>query len=473
MSSHPAILIVEDEPTLAKNMGRYLRNSGFDVKISYTGATAMSQLERYKPDIVLLDYRLPDTDGLELLGRIQVVDRRIRVIMITGEGNIQLAVQAIKAGAYDYLAKPVVLKELKLLLKKIAGLERMEGALEYFRQKQAGESGLDKLLGNSTVMVDLKLQISQLIEAERNLVEGIPASVLVTGETGSGKDLVARAFHFDGPRAQGPFIELNCSAIPDHLLEAELFGYERGAFTDARERKMGLVEAADGGTLFLDEIGDMDITLQTKLLKLLEDRTVRRLGGLRDKQVNVRIIAATNHSLEQLIKEGKFRSDLYFRLRVVQINIPPLRDRGADIVHLADHMLRQHAQRYRKDQKQISEAAQLALLNYSWPGNVRELRNMMEQVVLMINTNLIEPHHLPLDNQLSALDQPYLDVDALHELAPAKAPKQFNIVDMECRMVTSALESTQGNVTRAAALLGLSRDTLRYRIEKYHISITH
>ncbi len=473
MSSHPAILIVEDEPTLAKNMGRYLRNSGFDVKISFTGATAMSQLERYKPDIVLLDYRLPDTDGLELLGRIQVVDRRIRVIMITGEGNIQLAVQAIKAGAYDYLAKPVVLKELKLLLKKIAGLERMEGALEYFRQKQAGESGLDKLLGNSTVMVDLKLQISQLLEAEQNLVDGVPASVLITGETGTGKDLVARAFHFDGTRRQGQFIELNCSAIPEHLLEAELFGYERGAFTDARERKMGLVEAADGGTLFLDEIGDMDITLQTKLLKLLENRTVRRLGGLRDKQVNVRIIAATNHSLEQLIKEGKFRSDLYFRLRVVQINIPPLRDRGADIVHLADHMLRQHAQRYRKDQKQISEAAQSTLLGYSWPGNVRELRNMMEQVVLMINTNLIEPHHLPLDKQLGALDQPYLDVDALHELAPAKAPKQFNIVDMECRMVTSALESTQGNVTRAAALLGLSRDTLRYRIEKYHIRFTH
>ncbi len=473
MSSHPAILIVEDEPTLAKNMGRYLRNSGFDVKISFTGATAMSQLERYKPDIVLLDYRLPDTDGLELLGRIQVVDRRIRVIMITGEGNIQLAVQAIKAGADDYLEKPVVLKELKLLLNKIAGRERMEGALDYFHQKQAGESGLDKLLGNSTVMVDLKLQISQLLEAERNLVDGAPASVLLIGETGTGKDLVARVFHFDGTRRQGQFIELNCSAIPDHLLEAELFGYERGAFTDARERKMGLVEAADGGTLFLDEIGDMDIALQTKLLKLLEDRTVRRLGGLRDKQVNVRIIAATNHRLEQLIKEGKFRSDLYYRLRVVQINIPPLRDRGADIVHLADHMLTQHAQRYRKDQKQISKAAQLTLLNHSWPGNVRELSNMMEQVVLMINTNLIEPHHLPLNNQLAALDQPYLDVDPLHEQTPAKAPQQLNIVDMERRMVASALESTQGNVAQAAALLGLTRDTLRYRIEKYHIKITH
>ncbi len=469
MSSNPAILIVEDEPTLAKNMGRYLRNSGFDVKISFTGATAMSQLERYKPDIVLLDYRLPDTDGLDLLGRIQVVDRRIRVIMITGEGNIQLAVQAIKAGADDYLEKPVVLKELKLLLNKIAGRERMEGALDYFHQKQAGESGLDKLLGNSTVMVDLKLQISQLLEAERNLVDGAPASVLLIGETGTGKDLVARAFHFDGTRRQGQFIELNCSAIPDHLLEAELFGYERGAFTDARERKMGLVEAADGGTLFLDEIGDMDITLQTKLLKLLEDRTVRRLGGLRDKQVNVRIIAATNHRLEQLIKEGKFRSDLYYRLRVVQINIPPLRDRGADIVHLADHMLSQHAQRYRKDQKQLSEAAQLTLLGYSWPGNVRELRNMMEQVVLMTNTNLLEPHHLPLNKQLSDQVPTSLVAGESRDLALAEGANALNIVDMDQRMVAKALERTQGNVTRAAELLGMSRDTLRYRIEKYLI----
>jgi len=365
------------------------------------------------------------------------------------------------------------LTELKLILKNIAGQEWTGGALDYSHQKQAGESGLDKLLGKSTVMVDLKHQIRQLIEAERNLVEGVPASVLITGETGSGKDLVARAFHFDGPRAQGPFIELNCSAIPDHLLEAELFGYERGAFTDARERKMGLVEAADGGTLFLDEIGDMDISLQTKLLKLLEDRTVRRLGGLRDKLVNVRIIAATNHHLEQLINEGKFRSDLYYRLRVVQIDIPPLRDRGTDIIHLANHMLSQHAQRYRKNKKQISKATQMTLLGYSWPGNVRELRNMMEQAVLMINADLIEPHHLPLNKQLAVLEQPRLAADELRELASDKISNPLDIVDMERRMVASALESTQGNVTRAAELLGLSRDTLRYRIEKYHIRISH
>jgi len=473
MGSLPAILIVEDEATLAKNMCRYLENAGFEVHVTDNGQTTMEELESYKPDIVLLDYRLPDTNGLELLGRIRAVDRRIRVIMITGEGNVQLAVDAMKTGAQDYLTKPVILKELKILLIKIADQERMAGALDYFRQKQSGESGLDKLLGSSKVIIELKQQIRQLIAAEHNLVEGIPASVLITGETGSGKDLVARAFHFDGTRRQGSFIELNCAAIPAHLLEAELFGYERGAFTDAHERKMGLVEAADGGTLFLDEIGDMDIALQTKLLKLLEDRSVRRIGGLRDKQVNVRIVAATNCYLDQLIQEGKFRPDLFYRLRVVQVNIPPLRERGMDIIHLAEHMLSQHAQRYRKDKIQIGREARARLLGYAWPGNVRELRNMMEQVVLMANTVLLEPHHLPLNQQLSARPPSHLDEVKSKQAVAVGGADTLNIGDMEQRMVTEALERTQGNVTRAAELLGLSRDTLRYRIEKYRISITN
>ena len=466
MSSLPAILIVEDESTLAKNMCRYLENAEFEVQATDTGEKALEKLESYKPDIVLLDYRLPDTNGLKLLDQIRVVDSRIRVIMITGEGNTQLAVQAMKTGAYDYLAKPVILKELKILLTKIAGQERLVGALDYFHQKQAGESGLDKMLGSSKVIVDLKQQIRQLIEAEQNLVEGVPASVLITGETGSGKDLVARAFHFDGTRRLGPFIELNCSAIPAHLLEAELFGYERGAFTDARERKMGLVEAADGGTLFLDEIGDMDIALQTKLLKLLEDRTVRRLGGLRDKQVNVRIVAATNCDLDELIKEGKFRSDLYYRLHVIQINIPPLRDRDMDIFLLAEYMLNQHAQRYRKEKIQISDTARARLQSYVWPGNVRELRNMMEQVVLMSNTTLLEPHHLPLSQQSTSS----IDVNSAQSVSTENSDA-LNVGDMEQRMVTEALERTDGNVTRAAELLGLTRDTLRYRIEKYRINV--
>ena len=471
MTANPAILIVEDEPTLAKNMRKYLENAGFEVQLSDTGISAMAELENYKPDIVLLDYRLPDTDGLELLEKIQAVDRRIRIIMITGEGNVQIAVQAMKMGAHDYLAKPIVLKELSLLLQKIAGQDRMQGELDYFHQKQAGDSGLDKLIGDSRVMLDLKQQIRQLLEAERNLVDGVPASVLIIGETGTGKELVARALHFDGARQQGPFIELNCSAIPAHLLEAELFGYERGAFTDARERKIGLVEAADGGTLFLDEIADMDIALQTKLLKMLEDHSVRRIGGLRDKQVDVRIVAATNGHLEQLIEQGKFRSDLYYRLRVVQINLPSLRDRGEDIILLADHILNQHARRYRKGPMQISQAAQATLTGYSWPGNVRELGNMMEQVVLMTNTNLLEPQHLPLNKPLSPEVSPYLIAEGSCELTPAETSTGLNIAEMEKRMVAEALERTRGNVTRAADLLGLSRDTLRYRMEKYRINV--
>ena len=319
MSPLPAILIVEDESILARNISRYLQHAEFEVEIANSGRKAFEALENYKPDIVLLDYRLPDTNGIELLRKIRQIDSRIRVIMITGEGNVTIAVEAMKAGAYDYITKPVILSELKLVLTKISGEERMEGALNYFRQKQAVESGLDKMLGKSAVMVDLKERLSSLIEAEKNLVEGVPASVLITGETGSGKDLVARAFHFSGSRCDGPFIDLNCSAIPAHLLEAELFGYERGAFTDAKERKIGLVEAADGGTLFLDEIGDMEITLQTKLLKLLEHRQVRRLGGLRDRQVDVRIVAATNCDIPQLMREGKFRADLFYRLQVIQV----------------------------------------------------------------------------------------------------------------------------------------------------------
>ena len=462
MSTLSAILVVEDEPTLAKNMRRYLENAGFDARVAGTGEAAMRELEAFKPDIVLLDYRLPDTDGLQLLNHIRSLDRRIRVVMVTGEGNVQVAVNAMKAGANDYLAKPVVLSELRLLLEKMSSQSRLEENLEYYRDQQAGMSGLDKMIGESAPMLLLKRQIRQLLDAELNLVEGVPASVLITGETGSGKELVARAFHFDGARRNGPFIELNCSAIPAHLLEAELFGYERGAFTDARERKIGLVEAADGGTLFLDEIGEMDMALQSKVLKLLEDRSLRRLGSLHDRQVNVRILAATNRNLEEMIADGEFRSDLYYRLRVIQVSIPSLRERGEDILLLAGHMLDQHAARYRKSRFEITEAAQNGLLRYPWPGNVRELGNMMEQIVLTSADGTLDIAQLPLI-------QAELDSGANGGPKVETIGDNLNIVDMEKRLVIAALDRSEGNVTRAAELLGLSRDTLRYRMEKYSI----
>ncbi|MEK7322951.1 MAG: sigma-54 dependent transcriptional regulator [Pseudomonadota bacterium] len=466
MSSLPAILIVEDEPTLAKNMRLFLQNAGFDVHTANCGKAALAELEGFKPDVILLDYRLPDTDGIELIGRIHRIDNGVRTIIITGEGNIQIAVQAMKAGAYDYLIKPVALKELSIMLEKLARHERLEGALDYYRHKQAESSGLSKLCGQSPPMLALKRQIAQLLEAERSLTDGVPASILITGETGTGKELVARAFHFDGPRRGGAFIEVNCAAIPAHLLEAELFGYERGAFTDARERKMGLVETADGGTLFLDEIGDMEPALQTKLLKLLENRSVRRLGGLRDKQVDARIIAATNCQLEQLVAQGKFRPDLYFRLRVVQIQLSPLRERGDDIIALAENMLLEHAGRYRKPLLRLNAAAQRALRAYAWPGNVRELRNMMEQLVLMASGAEIDAAQLPLSSALSTSFTAVLPTAASSQLAAGA----LNLGEMEKRLLLEALERTHGNVTRAAELLGLTRDALRYRMEKYGIN---
>jgi DNA-binding NtrC family response regulator len=272
----PGILVVEDESTLANNIKTYLDRHGFDVRVADNGGNGLQELERFKPDIVLLDINLPDLNGLEVLARIRSHDARIKVIVITGERNVQVAVSAMKAGAHDYMSKPLILNELKLLLEKATGQQRMEGALNYYQKRDADGSGLSRLLGESAPMRLLKQKINQLLEAEQSLTDGPPTSVLVCGETGTGKELVARALHFNGPRRDKPFVTLNCGAIPVNLLEAELFGYEKGAFTDARERKTGLAEAADGGTLFLDEIGDVEPSSQVKLLKVLEDRGVRR-----------------------------------------------------------------------------------------------------------------------------------------------------------------------------------------------------
>ncbi len=463
----PGVLIIEDEAGLARNIKTYLERCGFDARVAGSGLDGLDEFERFKPDMVLLDFKLPDLDGLEVLARLRGIDARVKIIMVTGHGSVEVAVAAMKAGAHDYLSKPVVLKELRLVLEKAAGHERLEGALRYYQQKQAGESGLDKLLGESPPILALKQKINQLVEADRTLTEGTPASVLITGETGTGKELVARALHFDGPRREHPFIEINCAAIPAHLIESELFGYERGAFTGARARKPGLVETANRGTLFLDEIAALDPAVQTKLLRLLEDRAVRRLGGLRDNKIDVRIISATNQPLEQQVREGQFRSDLYFRLRVLPLEVPPLRERGNDILLLAEHFLAVHGKRYGKHKMRFSHATEEALLRYSWPGNVRELRNSLEQTVLLAQDHVIEPGQLVLSPQLAQRSEPGLPTTYTDQV-PLLAGG-VNLAALEHRVVVQALEKTGGNVTKAAKLLGLSRDTLRYRLEKYQL----
>lgn len=461
-----AILIIEDETTLAKNMKTYLERHAYDVRITQSAEEGFQQLETFKPDVILLDLQLPGMNGLEALSRIRDCDPQVKVVIITAHGNIETAVDAMKSGAYDFVNKPLVLAKLKVLLDKAVGQNRLEGTLSYYREKEAVESTFSALLGESPPMCSLKNQIEQIIESERKLTEGEPPAALITGETGAGKELVARALHYNGPRRNAPFIEINCASIPTQLLEAELFGYERGAFTDAKERKIGLFQAADGGTLFLDEIAEIDISLQAKLLKALEDKVIRRLGNLREQKVDVQIITATNQSLEEAVRQGRFRSDLFFRLRIIHLELPPLRSRGSDILLLANHFLKIHSRRYGKQGMRFSPEAEKALLNYSWPGNVRELRNMIEQIVLLSRQNLIEPDQLALLTGLVKTNRSPENEDAGRLLLPREG---ISLEELERDLVLQALEQTSWNTTQAAKLLGLTRDTLRYRMEKYKL----
>jgi DNA-binding NtrC family response regulator len=462
----PAVLIIEDEAILAKNIRAYLQRHGFEARVAESAEAGLAALDEFSPDAVLADYNLPGMDGLALLTELKRRDPRANVIILTGHGNIQIAVEAMKRGAADFLGKPVALEELRLVLQRVLSHKQLEGALEYYRERQAEQSGIDRLIGTSPAMLALKQKLRQLIDAERGIREGPAPAVLINGETGTGKELVARALHFDGARHSHPFVELNCASIPANLLEAELFGYERGAFTDARQRKPGLVEAADHGTLFLDEIGEVDIAVQAKLLKLLEDRTVRRLGGLREQSVDVRFIAATNRDLEKMVREGRFRADLFFRLRIVDIAVPPLRARGDDVLVLARTFLKVHGARYGKPNLKLSESAERALGGYAWPGNVRELRNAVEQAVLLADKDVIEASQFPFCESLAA----GYGASGPHVEASAALPEGgVNLGDVERDLVMQALNRTGWNVTRAAQLLGISRDTLRYRMEKHRM----
>jgi DNA-binding NtrC family response regulator len=466
-----AVLIIEDEATIAKNINTYLTRSGFEVRVASSAEDGIRQIDVFRPDAILLDFNLPGMNGLEALGKLKALAPGVHVIMFTGHANVELAVEAMKAGAYDFLTKPISLGKLKILLDRALGEEKIEQALSYFIEKEKKEYGLDTLIGDSEPMRALKDTIERLLDAEHSLKDADAPAVLVTGETGSGKEVVARALHYNGPRRTKPFVEINCASIPAQLLESELFGHERGSFTDAKERKLGLVETADGGTLFLDEIGDMDLGLQAKLLKLLEEKTVRRIGSLRDQKVNVRIVAATHRPLEKLVREGKFRSDLFFRLRIVHLAVPPLRDRGSDIPLLARYFLHLHGARYGRQNLVFSPELERKLAAHRWTGNVRELRNVIEQAVLLSRSEVIGTDNVNL-----------VSTAALHaeEADETAAGAGFDIPgggihleDVERGLLLKALEKTDWNVTRAARLLGLSRDTLRYRIEKFGLTQAH
>ena len=455
------ILIIEDEVLLAKSLSRSLAAAGHDCVTSVSAEEGLSMLERSPSDIVLLDLQLPGMSGLEAIKHIRELDANISVIIATAHATMAAAVEAMRAGACDLLRKPLDAEEVRLAVERAISEARLRQTISYYQHVESDRVDEDRLVCNSRPMQ----QVSQIIS--RILAKDLPSSseyppVLVLGETGTGKDLVARIIHFRSTFHDKPFIEVNCSTLPKGLEEAELFGYERGAFTGAERSKRGLFEAGSGGTVFLNEIGDLTPEAQVKLLQAIEQRSIRRVGGLRDVEVDVRIIAATHRDLSA---SGQFRQDLYYRLHNLTVQLPPLRERQDDIVELAEFFLQRFGHKYGA-LKTLSDDARSVMRAYSWPGNVRELRQLMERITFLDTGTEITPAELNLGPPAAVTTrQPGED------LWPFPIPSGgIDLEALERELIQKALAQTQGNVSRAAQLLRIGREALRYRIQKYRLA---
>ena len=458
----PRILIVEDEAVLSKNMGRSLKKLGHTIAVAADRKDGLKRFTETNPDLVLLDLRLPDGSGLELLQEMLAQDSSVSVVMMTAYATVEDAVRAIRLGAVDYLQKPLSMEDLKHTVARALEEQRLRQEVSYYRKRDSDRAGLAELLGSCEAVVALRGKIERLTR--------LPASstptVLVEGETGTGKGLLVRVLHYNGPRKDRPFIEVNCGAIPENLVEAELFGYTRGAFTDAKTSKVGLFQAAHRGTLFLDEIGSLPLTIQVKILKAIEEKTVRPLGARTEDAIDVQIVAATNSDLEGMVSKGTFREDLFYRIRVATLRLPPLRERGDDVLQLARTFLEELSARYRLPKARLSKTAEKAILDYPWPGNVRELANTLDRAVLFSDTSTIDVAALGLPGRGVSLsmrrsDQADLEIDIPDD--------GIRFEDVERAMILSGLRKAKGSQSDAARLLGLTRDTLRYRMEKFGI----
>ncbi|MCH7808160.1 MAG: sigma-54-dependent Fis family transcriptional regulator [Planctomycetes bacterium] len=445
------VLIIEDEKLIRWSLRQKFEARGYYVAEAETGAAGLEALHGSPFDLILLDYKLPDMTGLDVLRKVRAVDNDVVVIMMTAFSSIEHAVDAMKLGAYDYVSKPFEMDQLLRTTDKALETTKLRREVRELRQHMQEAYGADRIIGESPPMVELYRVLERIAQSSSS-------TLFLRGDSGTGKDLIARVIHYNSDRAGKPFMNITCTALSETLLESELFGHEKGAFTDAKSTKRGLFELADGGTIFLDEVGDMPPKLQAKLLRFLEERTFRRVGGTSEINVDVRVIAATNRNIEKAIEDGAFRSDLLYRLNVVPIYIPPLRERGDDIKLLAQYFITRFAREFKKPVSGIDEAVYRKLSLYPWPGNVRELRNAAERAVLLLTGDTITTDDIMLGRPES--DQ-----------SPGKTgftlpAEGIDLRELEDDLLRQALARTKNNKTRAAKLLRLSRDAFRYRLEK-------
>jgi len=463
-------MIVDDERLVRWSLRQKCEEWGYQVIEADAGEPGLKLAQRESPDLVLLDVRMPDLTGIEVLDQLKKSGDARAVIMITADPQLDDVKAALKLGAYDFVGKPIDFDELHITIKNALEATSLRAEVQSLRGEVRREAGYANVVSVSPKMIELMNFVKKVAASEAT-------TILIQGESGTGKDLIARAIHYESSRQEKPFVAINCSAIPETLMEAELFGHEKGAFTDAKQMKKGLFEAADGGTLFLDEIGELSPLLQAKLLRVLEDQVIRRVGGIRDMQVDVRVIAASNRDLEKAVREGQFRQDLYYRLAIIAIFIPPIRDRKEDILPLVDFFIERYNRRFKKSIRGITDETRRLLLNHNWPGNVRELKNTIERGMILEDEPFLRPLYLPFSVGESGgrtVFERTSPADGGQTLPNGRSlPRLYipeggtSLEEVEHSMVELAMRQANGNQTHAAKLLDISRDALRYKLKKF------
>ena len=453
------ILVADDEKSMREFLDIMLRKEGYKVTLASNGEEVMKLIEKDIFDLALVDIRMPKQDGISVLKRIKIVSPETIVIVITAYASADTAIKAMKEGAYDYITKPFKIEEIKLIIHNALEKKHLQNENLLLKQVVRDRYHFENIIGQSSKMLELYDLLEKVAPTKTN--------ILVAGESGTGKELVAKAIHYNSPRKDKPFVTLNCGAIPETLIESELFGHMKGAFTDAIMTKKGLFEVADEGTIFLDEISELPFMMQVKLLRVLQDREFKRVGGTEDIRVDVRIISATNKDLEKAVREKQFREDLFYRLNVIQIKIPPLRERKEDIPSLAGHFLKRYSEELGKQISQVSPEALRILLQYDYPGNVRELQNIIERAVALETSGELTPHNLSsyLEEQL-----PLKRVDLNLDIPSEGIDLEKIVEDIERTLLLKALDRTKGIKKKAAELLHINFRSMRYRLEKYGLN---